>query len=75
MEQAEALGCADQEESKRAEADLENYLLNSSDEEPMEVEACTACGSRTLPEEAGDPAPVMIFGHEHQALPRPERVL
>ena len=64
MEQAEALGCADQEESKRAEVELESYLLNGSDEEPMEVEACAACGSPTLPEDAGVPASVMIFGPE-----------
>ena len=40
----------------------------------MEVEAYAACGSPTLPEEAGFLAPVMIFGPEPQALPRPERV-
>ena len=47
-------------------------MLNGSDEEPMEVGACAACGSPTLPEEAVVPAPLMIFGPEPQALTRPE---
>ena len=62
VEQAEALDCASVEESRRAEDELEHYLLNDSDDEHMEVEAratnrgqsphdaCVAPGSPLLPE-------------------------
>ena len=45
-------------ESRRAEDELERYLLNGSDEEPMELEGCVARGSPLLPmEAAAGPAP------------------
>ena len=39
VEQAEALDCASVEESRRAEDELEHYLLNDNDDEHVEVEA------------------------------------
>ena len=90
VDQAEALDCASVEESRRAEDELEHYLLNDSDDEHMEVEAratnrgpsphdaCVAPGSPLLPEEeAAGPASLDDLPPALEAReepPRPQRV-
>ena len=82
-EQAGALDCASVEESRRAEDELEHYLLNGSDDEPMELGVCPARCSPTLPEACALPAdpwpleevievPALIAAHVDP--PRPQRV-
>ena len=83
----EALDSASMEDSRRAEDELELYLLNVSDEEPMEVghyavprsptppEACIARGSPLRPvEEAAGPAPLLVRPEARDEPPRPQRV-
>ena len=90
VEQAEALDHASVEESRRAEDELEHYLLNDSDDEHIEVEAraanrgpsphdaCVVPGSPLLPEEeAAGPAPLEDLPPALEAReepPRPQRV-
>ena len=69
------------EQSRRAEDELERYLLCASDEESMKLEACAACCSPTLPENADVQSPMAGPAQgprEQRAVreqPVPERVL
>ena len=62
--------CASVEESRRTENELERYLPNVSDEEPMELEAC-ASASRPTPQEACVPRGCPLLPIEAAAGPAP----